>query len=129
MSEVFESNQGIFINQKSFSLKILNKFCMENCKPAGTPIAQGEKLSSHGDFEKVDEGSYRSLIGCLPYLITSRPDIMFFVSPLSRFMHCYNVVHFKATKRVLRYVKRTLSYGVEYVKEKESKLIGFTDSE
>lgn len=75
--EVFQSDQGIFISQKSFSLKILSKFCMENCKP-GTPNAQGEKFSSHGNFEKYDESNYRSLIGCLLYLKAPRLNIMFF---------------------------------------------------
>ncbi|KAG8499379.1 hypothetical protein CXB51_005983 [Gossypium anomalum] len=110
--EVNQFDQGIFISQHTFALKILNKFCMTNCKIVSTPVAQGEKLTSSGNQEKVDENEYRSLVGCLLYLIAIRPDIMFGVSLLSRFMHYYDVVHFKAAKRILRYVKGTLSYGV-----------------
>ncbi|KAA3477642.1 laccase-2-like [Gossypium australe] len=103
---IFLSKQEVFISQK-----ILNRFCMENYKPIDTPIAQG---------------NYRSLIGCLLYLTTLKLDIMFFVSLLLRYMHCYNVVHFKIEKRALKYVKVTLSYGIKYVKENELKLTGLT---
>ncbi|XP_040967990.1 uncharacterized protein [Gossypium hirsutum] len=75
---------------------------MLNCKATSTPVAIGGKLSSQGDFEKVSESTYRSLVGCLLYLIASRPDIMFAVSLLSRFMHCCNEKHFQTAKRVLR---------------------------
>ncbi|XP_016675319.1 uncharacterized mitochondrial protein AtMg00810-like [Gossypium hirsutum] len=80
--EVFQTQQGIFLSQKAFALKILNKFSMLNCKATSTPVAIGEKLSSQGDFEKVSESTYRSLVGCLLYLTATRPNIMFAVSLL-----------------------------------------------
>ncbi|XP_052486285.1 secreted RxLR effector protein 161-like [Gossypium raimondii] len=94
-----------------------------------TPVAQGEKLTNNGYHERVDEKEYRSLVGRLLYLTTTRPDIMFVVSLLSRFMHCCDVVHFKAWKRVIRYVKGTLNYGVKFEKAKELELIGYSDSD
>ncbi|XP_016740119.1 secreted RxLR effector protein 161-like [Gossypium hirsutum] len=54
---------------------------------------------------------------------------MYAVSLLSRFMHCCNVAHFKAAKRVLRYVKGTLNYGVNFVKAEELKLVGYSNSD
>ncbi|KAL4290264.1 hypothetical protein GQ457_14G025710 [Hibiscus cannabinus] len=122
--EVQQSQQGTFISQQGFSLKILKKFCMENCKFVTTPIAHGEKLSSKDDFERVNEKSYRSLIGCLLYLTATRPDIMFDVSLLSRFIHCCNVSHFKAAKRVSRYIKGTSDYGVWFKKVEKLSFIG-----
>ncbi|KAK5787031.1 hypothetical protein PVK06_041682 [Gossypium arboreum] len=53
---------------------------------------------------------------------------MFAVSLLSRFMHCCNKKHFQAAKRVLRYIKGTLSYGMLFSKAKSLKLIGYTNS-
>ncbi|KAA3465633.1 laccase-2-like [Gossypium australe] len=91
---------------------------MENCKPASTPIAQGEKLTNNEDAEKVDETSYRSLVGCLLYLRASRPNIIFAVSILSRFIHYCNVNHYKVAKRVLRYIR------VKFVKAEKVKLLG-----
>ena len=51
------------------------------------PISTGVKLGKDEDSEKVDDSMYRSLIGSLLYLTASRPDILFVVSLLSRFMH------------------------------------------
>ncbi|KAG8493433.1 hypothetical protein CXB51_010976 [Gossypium anomalum] len=99
--EVNQSDQGSFISQHAFALKILNKFCMTNCKVVSTPLTQGEKLTSIGSQERVDEKEYRSLIGYLLYLTTTRPDLMHAVSLLSRFMHCCDTTHFKAAKRIL----------------------------
>ncbi|KAL4387529.1 hypothetical protein GQ457_09G029200 [Hibiscus cannabinus] len=127
--EVQQSQQDTFISQQGFSLKILKKFYMENCKSVTTPIAQGEKLSSKDDFGRVNEKIYKSLIGCLLYLTATRPDIMFAVSLLSRFMHCCNVSHFKAAKRVLRYIKGTSNYGVWFKKVEKLSFIGYTDSD
>ncbi|XP_016684106.2 uncharacterized mitochondrial protein AtMg00810-like [Gossypium hirsutum] len=94
--EINQTQHAIFISQQAFSLKILSKFYMSNYKSASTPAAQGEKLSSKGDHKNVDEKGYRSLVGCLLYLTTSMPDIMFAISLLFRFMHCCNVARFKA---------------------------------
>jgi hypothetical protein len=53
------------------------------------------------------------IIICVDSCLTAtRPDIMHAVSLLSRFMHCASEVHFKAAKRVVRYIKSTLSYGI-----------------
>lgn len=63
------------------------KLNMEECKPATTPMNQKEKFCKEGGAERVDEGLYRSLIGCLMYLTSTMPDIMYVVSLLSRYMH------------------------------------------
>ncbi|KAG8492723.1 hypothetical protein CXB51_010438 [Gossypium anomalum] len=117
--EVNQGEQGIFISQQAFALKVLNKFCMSKCKPASTPVALGEKLSSTSEHDRVDERWYRSLVGCLLYLTATRPGILYAVGLLSRFMHCCNVAHFKAAKRVLRYVKGTLNFGVKFGRSNE----------
>ncbi|XP_040967967.1 secreted RxLR effector protein 161-like [Gossypium hirsutum] len=98
--EVNQSDHTIFISQQAFALKILNKFYMSNCKTVSTPVAQA-----------------------------TRPDIMYAISLLSRFMHSCDVVHFKAAKRVLRYIKETLNYRVKFEKGKELKLIGYSNSD
>ncbi|XP_016676452.1 secreted RxLR effector protein 161-like [Gossypium hirsutum] len=114
--------------KKTFVAKILSKFSMKNCKPTSTPMVVRMKLSSQGDYEQVDESVYMSLVGCLLYLTAARPNIMFAVSVLSRFMHCCNKQHLQAAKRVLRYIKGTLSYGLQFSKTEDLKLIGYTDS-
>lgn len=127
--EVTQAKNGIWLSQKTFAMKVLNKFSMENCKATSTPVAVGEKLSSQDKHEKVCETTYRSLVGCLLYLTATRPDIMYAVSLLSRFMHCSNESHFRAAKRVLRYIKGTLSYGMQFTKAENLKLVGYCDSD
>ncbi|CAL5327713.1 unnamed protein product [Camellia sinensis] len=85
--EVQQSQNEVFICQKKYAREILKKFQMEECKAINTPMGQKEKLSKEDGASKVDEGYYRSLIGCLMYLTATRPDILFVVSLLSRFMH------------------------------------------
>lgn len=88
-----------------------------------------EKLCRDDGTAKVNESMYRSLIGCLMYLTATRPDIMYAVSVLSRFMNCASESHFKAAKRVLRYVKGTLSFGVKFSQTPNFELQGYSDSD
>ncbi|GKV03117.1 hypothetical protein SLEP1_g15480 [Rubroshorea leprosula] len=96
---------------------------------ASTPIVPCEKLRSDDGAAKIDARIYRSLIGRLLYLSATRPNIMHSVSLMSRFMHSPSEIHFKATERILRYVKGTTDFGVLYKRSINVKLIGFTDSD
>jgi hypothetical protein len=112
--EIKHNENDVFIYQKKYAKEILKKFQMEECKTVSTPMNPKENLSKEDGFDKVDEGYYRSLIGCLMYLTATRPDILFAVSILSRFMHCASEMHLKAAKRILRYIKGTIDYGVKF---------------
>ena len=129
--EVMQSCSRIFICQQKYAMDMLKKFKMQDCKPVSTPMTTNEKLSKDGGSEKIDEGLYRSLIGSLLYLTASRPDILFVVSVLSRFMHSPSEKHFSAVKRVLRYIKGTTDLGVQFSKSVEGdlKLLGYSDSD
>ncbi|KHN37358.1 Copia protein, partial [Glycine soja] len=71
----------------------------------------------------------KSLIGCLMYLSASRPDILHAVSLLSRYMNCASRIHFQAAKRILRYVKGTIDFGIRYHYVKNFRLHGYSDSD
>ncbi|KAL3519542.1 hypothetical protein ACH5RR_017691 [Cinchona calisaya] len=115
--EIEQRKYEFLICQKNYAKEILKKFRMEDCKEMTTPMNQKQKLSKDDGVEKVDETYYRSLIGCLMYLTVTRPDILYAVSVLSRFMHCPSGKHLKATKRIVKYVKGTINYGVKFQKE------------
>ncbi|TYJ99556.1 Retrovirus-related Pol polyprotein from transposon TNT 1-94 [Cucumis melo var. makuwa] len=127
--EIKQGQGEVFTCQKKYAKEILKKFKMDECKAVSTPMNQKEKLCKEDGADKVDEGYFMSLIGCLMYLTTTRPDILNAVSILSRFMHCASELHLKATKRVIRYVKDTSDFGVNFTRGKEFKLIGFSDSD
>ena len=102
---------------------------MEDCKEMNTLMNQKEKLSKDDGAEKVEETYFRSLIGCLMYLTATRPDILYVVSVLSSFMHYASEVHLKTAKRVVRYIKGTVDYGVKFQKIPNMKLFGYSDSD
>ena len=89
-----------------------------------------KKLSNDPDAKKVDEGLYRSLIGSLLYLIATRLDIMFAISILSMYMHSPSENHYGVGKRILKYLKGTIDYGVlfESSEDEEVKLIGYSNN-
>lgn len=89
-------------------------FNMKGCKPAITPMNQKEKFFKEDGVEKMDEKLYRSLIGCLMYLSATRLDILHEVNLLSRYMNCASRIHFLASKRVLKYVKCPIDFGIRY---------------
>nr|GEZ31137.1 hypothetical protein [Tanacetum cinerariifolium] len=59
-----------------YVLEILNKYGIESCDPVGTPMEIKDKLDLDQNGTPVDETKYRSMIGALMYLTSSRPDIV-----------------------------------------------------
>ena len=127
--EVIQEETEIKMCQASYALKVLDEFNMKECNPAKTPMEYRLKLNREGEGEEVDSTYYRKLIGCLRYLTLTRPDLIFSVSYLSRFMSKPHSNHMSAAKRVLRYVKGTTDYGLMYKSHKDSRIIGFCDSD
>ncbi|TYJ97307.1 Retrovirus-related Pol polyprotein from transposon TNT 1-94 [Cucumis melo var. makuwa] len=127
--EVKQSEEGIFISQERYTRDILEKFNMMNSKPVATPIETGTKLSKHEEGDDVDPSYFKSLVGSLRYLTCTRPDILFSVGLVSRFMESPTTTHLKVAKRILRYLRGTLDYGLFYSSSKEFKLEGYCDSD
>ncbi|GJZ27482.1 hypothetical protein Tco_0571735 [Tanacetum coccineum] len=89
----------------------------------------GTKLSKFDGGKKVNESMYQSLVGSLCYLTCTRPDISFSMGIVSRFMKDPVYSHWKALKRILRYIRGTESLRLHYSHTKECKLIGYSDSD
>ena len=106
--EVKQGETGIFISQEKYTKEILKKYKMENCNPVSTPMEPGAKLSKYDEGERVDTNRYRSLVGSLRYLTCTRPDLSLSVGIISRFMEEPIYSHWKALKRVLRYIQGTV---------------------
>nr|GEV66013.1 putative ribonuclease H-like domain-containing protein [Tanacetum cinerariifolium] len=75
--QVKQKPDGIFISQDKYVAEILRKFGLTDEKSANTPIDTEKPLLKDPDGEDVDVHTYRSIIGSLMYLTSSRPDIMF----------------------------------------------------
>ncbi|KAL5566704.1 hypothetical protein UlMin_029868 [Ulmus minor] len=127
--EVKQKEEGIFISQESYAREILKKFKMNDCKPISTPVECGVKLSKHDEGESVDPTFFKSLVGSLRYLTCTRPDILYAVGLVSRYMENPTTTHFKTAKRILRYIKGTIDFGLLYSFSNDYKLVGYSDSD
>ncbi|KAM0961159.1 hypothetical protein ACFX13_020902 [Malus domestica] len=126
---VIQTDSSIFIHQKKYASSLLSKFGLNECKSVITPLVATEKLTKDDGSGAVSEELYRSIVGSLLYLTATRLDIMYASSLLARFIHCPTSKHFGTAKRVLRYIKGTIDYGLEYTKGKKAMLIGYCDSD
>ncbi|GKA41866.1 hypothetical protein Tco_0734526 [Tanacetum coccineum] len=86
-------------------------------------------LLKDADGEDVDEHLYRSMIGSLMYLTSSRPDIMFAVCACVRFQGNLKSSHLYAMKRIFRYLKGQPKLGLWYPKDSPFDLVAYTDSD
>ncbi|XP_061349581.1 uncharacterized mitochondrial protein AtMg00810-like [Gastrolobium bilobum] len=127
--EVRQDKFGIFVSQEGYAKDILKRFKMIDCNPVSTPMKPDLKLLKYDGGEKVDPSNYRSLVECLRYLTCTRPDLCLSVGIISRFMEDSSYTHWKAAKRILRYVQGTISQGLHYSKSDKYKLVGYSDSD
>ena len=94
------------------------------------PMEPGIKLHQDKSGEPVDATEYRKMVGCLRYLLHTRPDLAFFVGMVSRFMKRPTVMHLKAIKQILRYLKGTVEMGLVYTQHGgDEVLVVYTDSD
>eukprot|EP00253_Pinus_taeda_P003502 PITA_03502 len=121
--------KNIFLSQSKYARNLVDRFRMQDCKLATTPMELGLKLSAQSSSPLVDETLFRQLVGGLIYLTATRLDINFAVSYISRFMSSPKAYHWIAVKRVLRYVCGTPDYGLLYTRSSDSILSGYTDSD
>ncbi|KAL0403633.1 UNVERIFIED_CONTAM: Retrovirus-related Pol polyprotein from transposon TNT 1-94 [Sesamum radiatum] len=117
--QVRQSQGEIFISQEKYLEGVLKKFQMHNCKSISTPLAVNEKLQLNDGASKVDPKIYRSLVGLLIYLTNTRPDIVYPVNLISRFMNEPSKLHFVAAKRILRYLQGTRKLGINMSKKRK----------
>jgi hypothetical protein len=86
--EVWQRNDEIFLSQGKYTVDILNKFCMTDCKSMPTPMVLDLKNMNDDSIDSgdIDPHLYRQLIGSLMYLGNTRPAICYAVNVLSQFM-------------------------------------------
>nr|GEV38893.1 hypothetical protein [Tanacetum cinerariifolium] len=93
-----------------------DKHGMTSCDSVGTPMAT-KHLDADLSGTPVDQTKYRSMVGVLMYLTTSRPDIMHATSYCARYQAKPTEKHLTAVKRIFRYLKDTIHIGLWYPKD------------
>jgi hypothetical protein len=104
---IFQRNQGIFISQTKYIREMLKRFRMEDCKPVNTPMKTSCKLSKYDDSNSTYQRKYKSMIGSLQYVTTSKPYVMQEVGQVARFQVAPKESHVLVVKRIFRYIKGT----------------------
>lgn len=113
--EVIRTSKGIWLVQRQYAaLDMLAKYGMTACKPMLTPLEQNMKLRADLGDELEDITMYRKMVGSLIYITIMRPDLSYAVGLVSQFMQSYRKPHLDAVRRIMRYVKTTVHYGLFY---------------
>ncbi|GJS01344.1 putative ribonuclease H-like domain-containing protein [Tanacetum coccineum] len=127
--QVKQKKDGIFISQDIYVAEILKKFRFTEVKTASTPMETQKPLLKDEDGEEVDVHMYRSMIGSLMYLTSSRPNIMFAMCSCARYQINPKVSHLHVVKRIFRYLKGQPKLGLWYPKDSPFDLVAYTNSD
>jgi hypothetical protein len=124
------------LSQQTNIDKILKRYGMENDKSGNTLVAKGDKFSLDQcpkiELEKSEmhQISYASLIESLMYAqVCTHPNIAYITGMLGRYLSNPDMNHWKAAKRVLRYLQRTKNHMLTYRRSDKLEVIGYTDSD
>lgn len=113
--KVDRQRDKLLMIQHKYILDILHKTVMENSKPVSTPSILNYKMSAQDKTIFHDPTLYHSIVGMFQYLTFTRPNIIYTVDQVSRFMHAPTTLH----KRILRYLKETIVDGLTYTPTNE----------
>ena len=121
---------SIKIHQEQYIRELLKRHGMEDCNPVDTPLDTSIKLMATTDADALaDPTEYASIVGGLMFAAcVTRPDIMCAVGQLSQFLNKPSSKHLLAAKRVLRYLKGTLTLGITY-RPPPMRLTGYSDAD
>lgn len=128
--EVKQSPGRIELKQTAYAKKVLEKAGLAECNPDRFPMDPKEVIRKDEGGKEVDSMFFKSMVGGLRYLVHTRPDIAFSVGIISISMEKPTSVHLNTAKRVLRYVKGTLDFGLTYTKDSGNNILtGFSNSD
>ncbi|KAL8153625.1 hypothetical protein V2J09_011385 [Rumex salicifolius] len=120
--EVERSSKGLFVCQRRYAEDLLKKYGMQNCKSIDSPIEKKEMSWKILDF-------INNWWGSLIYLTITRPDLAYAVGVISQFMQKPRKPHVEVIRRIVRYVRQTVEYGILYEAKVQPEIVGFTDAD
>ena len=124
------------LSQEAYINRVLERFHMKDCSPSVAPIVKGDKLNlsqcPKNDFEREQMKNipYASAVGSLMYAqVCTRPDIAYSVGMLGRFQSNPGIDHWKAAKKVMRYLQGTKDYKLMFKRTDNLEVVGYSDSD
>ncbi|KAE8694561.1 Detected protein of unknown function [Hibiscus syriacus] len=127
--EVNRTHEEIFMCQQKYAKDLLKRFGLLERKSISTPMEPNTIMCAHEGKDLEDATMYRQLVGSLIYLTLTRPDICYAVCVMIRYMKNPKKSYLEAVRRVLRYVKSTIDYGLLYKKGGNCKLVSYCDTD
>ena len=127
--QIRQQDSGIFLSQSKNAKNLVKKFGLESASSVRTPMSPNVKLTVDLLGKSVDPSLYRSMIGSLLYLTASRPDISYSVGVCARYQANPKESHMTALKRIIKYVKTTIEFGVWYNKDTSDVLAGYSNAD
>ncbi|XP_070035652.1 uncharacterized protein [Nicotiana tomentosiformis] len=127
--EVTPYNGGLILTQHKYIFDILERHNMLDAKGVSTPLSSSSALSLNDGSAPTDAKEYRRAIGTLQYLSLTGSDICFATNKLAQFMHSPTVTHWQAVKRLLKYLKHIITYGLHFNKSSSLSLTSFSDAD
>lgn len=113
--EIRYVSSGLFVSQHKYAKDLLHKASLDECNTHLTPCMSVlcQALKGHWQTYIICRCLFfRSLVGCLQYHTFTRLDISYSVNSVCQFMHCPNEDHLVEVKRILRYVKQSLTLAL-----------------
>ena len=127
--QVQQHQHGLFMSQQKYAEDLLVAASMADCTPLPTPLpVQLDRISNQEELFS-DPTYFRNIAGKLQYLTLTRPDIQFAVNFVCQKMHQPTMYDFNLLKRILRYIKGTITMGVSYTRESPTVLHTYSDSD
>jgi hypothetical protein len=102
---------------------------MEYSSPVSTPMVVGCKLSKDDISPDVDQRTYRSMIGNLLYITSSHPDTMQAAGMVGHYQSSPKQSHLATAKRIFKYLKGTMTYGLWYPRNQNLQLTAYSDAD
>jgi hypothetical protein len=127
--EVWQRPGEIFLAQGKYTVDVLKRFGMMDCKSMSTSMITNLRKLHNFDTSSdlVDPTMYRKLIGSLMYMIHTKPNICYAVIAMSQFMVESRQRHWVAAKHILRHLRGTITYGLRYTSIGGLFLHGYAD--
>ena len=126
----------LWLSQKDYMEKVLERFSMANAKQVSTPLASHFRLStaqcpeSAEEIQDMSKVPYASAVGYLMYaMVCTRPDLAHAVSTVSKYMANPGREHWKAVKWMFRYLRGTVGSGIMFAKQDQISVVGYVDAD
>ena len=127
--QIRQQDSGIFLSQSRYAKNLVKKFGLKSASSVRTPMSSNVKLTVDLLGKSIDPSLYRSMIGSLPYLTVSRPNISYSVGVFARYQANPKESHMNALKRIIKYFKTTAEFGVWCSKDTNDVLAGYSDAD